>query len=513
MPEVKVELHNTIKEKAVGEKRINHWHILSTMVCSALVIFGFLLFFSALWYLKNYGDMGFDSVLFTLLSNTNGVSNELLISFFEGSVLPTVLYSGVSIFLLFFFKLKNKWFSKVKQWHRIALSLILTLVFFALAGAKVDFFEYAYKLMFQTKIYEEYYVCPDDDIIKFPEQKKNLIYIFLESMETTYMSKEDGGALDENIIPELTKFAEDNINFSHNDGIGGFYALNGSEWTVAGMVSQTAGIPLKGSAGALENNKYGEDEFLPGVTTLSDILNKNGYRQALMVGSESSFANRDIYYSKHKTDDIYDIFTAREEGVVPEDYYVWWGMEDFYLFDFAKDKIEELADGDKPFAFTLLTVDTHFVDGYVCKLCDDKYEEKYENVISCSSRQVANFISWIQRQSFYDDTTIVICGDHLTMDNQYISRNVSEDYDRTVYNCFINSSVEGEKYKNRTFTSFDLFPTTLAAMGCEIKGERLGLGTSLFSNKETLVEVLGCDKLRNELQLSSKHYIKEFLIK
>lgn len=41
----------------------------------------------------------------------------------------------------------------------------------------------------------------------------------------------------------------------------------------------------------------------------------------------------------------------------------------------------------------MLTVDTHFTDGYVCELCQNQYDEQYSNVIACSSRQVSEF--WI----------------------------------------------------------------------------------------------------------------------
>ena len=43
--------------------------------------------------------------------------------------------------------------------------------------------------------------------ITFPEQKRNLIYLYLESMESTYADKASGGAFDKNYIPELTQLA------------------------------------------------------------------------------------------------------------------------------------------------------------------------------------------------------------------------------------------------------------------------------------------------------------------
>ena len=56
----------------------------------------------------------------------------------------------------------------------------------------------------ESKFIEDEYVDPTDVEVVFPEQKRNLIYIFLESMETTYSDVDDGGAFDENVIPELT---------------------------------------------------------------------------------------------------------------------------------------------------------------------------------------------------------------------------------------------------------------------------------------------------------------------
>lgn len=46
---------------------------------------------------------------------------------------------------------------------------------------------------------EDNYVDPDRVNITFPEQKRNLIYLYLESMESTYADKSSGGAFDKTI--------------------------------------------------------------------------------------------------------------------------------------------------------------------------------------------------------------------------------------------------------------------------------------------------------------------------
>lgn len=159
---------------------------------------------------------------------------------------------------------------------------------------------------------------------------------------------------------------------------------------------------------------------------------------------------------------------------------------------------------------SLLTVDTHFPDGYVCDLCEDTYDEQYENVYRCASRQVADFVAWIQQQDFYENTTIIIAGDHLTMDAGYMSRVGADAASGRVYNCFIHAAAEPVQEKNRQMSTFDMYPTTLAAMGCTIEGDRLALGTNLFSGEPTLLERYGEEKFQQEVGSYSAYYEKNF---
>ena len=97
------------------------------------------------------------------------------------------------------------------------------------------------------------------------------------------------------------------------------------------------------------------------------------------------------------------------------------------------------------------------------------------------------------------------------MDAEYISTNITEGYDRKVYNCFINSLATTQNTKNREFCSMDMFPTTLAAIGCTIEGDRLSLGTNLFSSTPTLCEELGTDNFNSQLENDSEYYNQNFL--
>ena len=478
--------------------------IFAGVLCTLLLLLASICFFSAQWYIKKFGQTGFDSILYTLLAETSGTDAAVLESFRKSALLPAVI-AWLILSVLF-------WQRKIgKPLVKTVVSLVLSVAMLLHAAFTVELPAYIGYLCQQSTIYQENYVDPLAANITFPEQKRNLIYIYLESMENSYMDTESGGALQCNVMPELTALAgdEENINFSHTDGIGGFQNMTGASWTIAAMVAQTAGIPLKVPIG-LGNNDYGQGSFLPGVHTLTNVLHNNGYYQTLMVGSDANFGGRKNYFEQHGLDETFDIFTARKEGIVPEGYYVFWGMEDLHLFDFAKQKLTAISQQEQPFAFTMLTVDTHRTNGYVCEKCVGLWGEQYENVISCSSKQVAAFVDWIKQQDFYENTTIIIAGDHITMDEEYISRNVPDDYDRTVYNCIINSPITTQHNKNRQFVAADMFPTTLAALGCKIEDDRLGLGTNLFSGKKTLVEEMGYDAFEEQLAMSSRYYTKHF---
>ena len=175
------------------------------------------------------------------------------------------------------------------------------------------------------------------------------------------------------------------------------------------------------------------------------------------------------------------------------------------MYDFARQEVTNLANSGQPFNFTMLTVDTHFEDGYYCEKCQPVTENQYENVYLCASHQLQEFLTWIQQQSFYPNTTIVLSGDHLTMDSDFCL-NIDPSYERTVYNAFINPAVMPVQTKNRQFTTMDMFPSTLASMGVTIQGERLGLGTNLFSAEPTLAEQYEIETIDEELVKESKFF-------
>lgn len=374
---------------------------------------------------------------------------------------------------------------------------------------KLEIPAYLDSLSHQTTLYEDYYVQPTDEILTAPAQKKNLLCIYMESMENTYASVEDGGFQPVNYMPELTALAAENISFSDSDKLGGAHNPYGTGWTVAALFATSSGLPFRFPGVGNEMDQH--ELFASGVTSLGDILSAQGYEQEFLCGSPGNYAGRADYYAQHGGAQIYDYDAALSNGDIPADHYVWWGYEDKYLYEIAQKELTRLSASDAPFALTMLTVDTHHVGGYVCDLCEDEYENQTANVVRCADRQISTFLSWCREQDFYDDTLIVVIGDHPRMDSELVEG--IEAYDRTNYNLFLNvdsSLTDGARMTNRLYTPMDLFPTILSALGNQIDGDRLGISTDLFSARPTLSEELGYDALNTEIGKYSQYYVEHF---
>lgn len=478
-----------------------------------------ILWIATIWCNQQFPDLDFASVIFYLKvpmegSNLGEFSNIIT----RGCILTPVI--TLLIFLTTCIPTnpkEHKLHLPLDFWKRhfslfCGLFLVCTVV---ICMFKTGLTTYIYNNLQATTIYEDYYVDPETAKITFPEEKRNLIYIVMESMETTMADEEFGGLEYANLIPELCELQVQNTNFStFGHTLNGAIATSGTTWTVAGLVAQTAGIPLTLPLADGNSMQNTSSDFLPGAYSIGEILEEQGYQQEFLLGSDAVFGGRKLYFTQHGNYTINDHPAAISSGRLPADYYEWWGYEDAKLYEYAKESLTNYYESGEPFNLTMLTADTHFIDGYYCRLCDSTYDEAYSNVYSCASRQVADFIDWVQEQPFYENTTIIICGDHPTMNNDYMNQTCVSDisaYQRKTFTVIINPAVDYELDYDRTFTTMDMFPTTLASLGCQIEGDRLALGTNLFSETPTLVEEMKIDGLNSELERVSKYYNRHIL--
>ena len=480
--------------------KLNKKHKILYILFSLFTFLGLLLIESSIWAIQYFDGLRIDQIIYTLSQPLKGSDPQQVINFVTGPFFHAVLYTFIILitsYHLSTYFINTKYMNKrlvttQKKLFKLLPIIGVIILFFGINKSiivigKEDVQTYFFET---TSIYEKYYVEPDKIDIEFTESK-NLIYIMLESMESSFTSEELGGYGKENLIPRLTQLAsEEGVHFSNSEKLGGALQVPGTNQTVTGTVAQTAGVPVRIDLNADCNaNYYGMNQkegYLPGAYALGDLLKDEGYEQMYFIGSDSAFAGRDSYFTEHGNFEIRDLFWAREQGLVPEDYYEWWGVEDEKLYEFAKDSLLELANRGKPFNFTMLTTNTHFPHGYFSTETEEVFDEQYSNVILHADKLVFEFINWIKEQDFYEDTVIVVVGDHLSMDKEYFLE-WDESYERTIFNLYLNTDKQPINNTNRQFTSLDLYATTLSAMTAEIEGNRLGLGVDLFSDENTIV--------------------------
>ena len=478
-------------------------------VSVALLLLGSIVLFLTRWLREQYDKVYFDQFLYQFKASVEGTQGSLVGSaIFEiglySVILTALVVVAYALLCGWLPRRLAKWSERYRQTGLCrffqksmavfgALSLLLSCAFFI---TEFEVHTYTKAALSESAFIEQEYVDPRSVPISFDGEKRNLVYIFVESMESAFMDESVGGVY----TPELAALARDNVSFSNTDGVGGALSYIGTTWTAAAMVSQTSGLPVKVPITARPFD--GSGGYLPNAFSIGDVLKENGYRQVLLCGSNARFHGRRAYFEQHGNYEIVDTVTLKESGRLPSDYYEWWGFEDAKLFEYAKAELTRLSSSDEPFNLTLLTADTHFPDGYRCPDCQTEHKEQYANTLACSSRRIASFIEWMKTQPFYENTTIVLSGDHLTMDADFLD-GLRSDYVRTTYTCFINAAVDTERTHNRQFGSFDLYPTTLAAMGATIEGDRLALGVNLFSDTPTLTERYGFDTVNAELQKRS----------
>lgn len=469
-----------------------------------LVFVSYMLASTASWIPRKFSDVTYEQIVFHLNVPLEGEA-KLVYSYLQNTVLIAVILSVV-----FFVVIRD--FSPRKS---IKYAVFFTVISLFWSYHKMNIGNILREMNNRTvmgTLYEKYYVDPHKTLITPPPHKRNLVMIFLESMETAYANPEYFGT---NLIPELEALAQnkDNINFSDNEGFGGFYNISGANYTQASLVSQLCAVPLRLPVNV--RRYHPKNGFLPKALCLSDILTRDGYNQSFMLGMTRVFAGTDKFLETHGNSKIldWDFYSDRDNLSRNNSSRRKRTVRDDKLFDYAKEELAFLSKQDKPFSFTMMTMDTHFgTENFSRERCEVKYhdsktkdEEYFKNVVSCSSLQISAFVEWIKEQPFFENTEVVLVGDHPTMSQTIFTENMK----RRVYNVYINSSIkENHRAKQRRFTALDTFPTLLEGMGYTIDGRKLGLGVSLFSNHKTLLEQFELDALNNELEKQSAIYNK-----
>lgn len=310
-----------------------------------------------------------------------------------------------------------------------------------------------------------HFVDPGQESVQ-PGRLKNLVLIYVESLEDTYADERIWGR-------DLLRPLQDLGGVSFRS----YRGAPGTNWTIAGIVASQCGVPLKVvSYYDVKPREGGRRTFLPGATCLGDILMQHGYRNVFLGGAPLSFSGKGQFLQDHGYHVAYGREEWRREGVADQAFGEW-GLHDDELFAQASLKLKSLHESGQRFNLTLLTLDTHNPRGFRSPDCVRRGIRSFEDMIECVSHQTADFVRHIERAGYLKDTQVVIVGDHLAVSNPVYDA-LRRIQARRIFNRFISDTPPAPNTQD--ILPFDLFPTLLQFVGFDVPGERLALGYSAF---------------------------------
>ena len=287
------------REEKGGQRRALSQSRLAAGLSVLLAGISAVLVFSEVWAFTTWAGLKMDEILFHLRAPLEGTGGGMLQKYAARCLLPAILIM-ICIFIMIVHTRHASKTRGIFVKRTIIGALIAFVLSLGIGIIKLDLIRFAIDQMEDSSFIEDNYVDPKKTAMTFPEKKRNLIYIYLESMEMTFADPENGGAFPENVIPELTELSMEGENFNGStDLLNGGHVMPGSTYTMAGMFTQSSGLPLKVDLGEQFTDKRGsfnkmntQDSFFTGVATLGDILDEEGYNQAFMMGSDATFGGR-----------------------------------------------------------------------------------------------------------------------------------------------------------------------------------------------------------------------------
>ncbi|MGL6403425.1 sulfatase-like hydrolase/transferase [Aeromonas hydrophila] len=221
------------------------------------------------------------SVMYHLYTGVQGAGfSEYVkeISYGAGFVFCAIIFILSQIFI----KKSKKGLMKVSPFISFSLSFLL----FLISPWVNNYYEQARLYVsgvFDKRDVGDEYVVNKSKI----KNKKNIVLIYAESLERTYLSESEFPGL----ISKLVPIINEGIDFTNIDNDGG-------GWTIAGLVNSQCGLPLS-LPGGQGNNMGAISQFMPDAYCLGDILKDHGYELKFIGGAKSDFAGKGTFIKQH----------------------------------------------------------------------------------------------------------------------------------------------------------------------------------------------------------------------
>ncbi|MES5865406.1 sulfatase-like hydrolase/transferase [Bacillus cereus group sp. RP32] len=314
---------------------------------------------------------------------------------------------------------------------------------------------------------------------------KNVIVVTLESLQTFLIGASVNG---QEVTPFLNEFINESYyfdNFFHQTGQG---KTSDSEFLI-----DTSLYPLNRGAVFFT---HGNNDY----TATPEILRQQGYFTSVFHANNATFWNRNIMYSALGYDRYYNELDYK---ITPETN-LNWGLKDIEYFDQSVDILKTV---DQPFYARFLTLTNHYPFTYDE---DTKFIEPYNSGNGVFDRYIVTaryldesikkFIERLKAEGMYDDSIIVLYGDHYGISEkhnramvQFLEKDQITEFDtlnlqRTPLYIHMPGQTEGQTISKPT-GQIDIKPTILNLLGINTTND-IRFGHDMFSDEYTGFVVL-----------------------
>ncbi len=232
---------------------------------------------------------------------------------------------------------------------------------------------------------------------------RNLILIQVESLENAVIGKKINS---QEITPNLNKLATEGLYFSN------YYAPIGPGTTADTEFMVLNSLYPLPDAVVFIQYAYNHYAALPGW------LKNNGYHTYALHGDVPSFWNRANIYPQLG----YEKWFGRDDYIIPRNI----GVYDLGDKDFFEQSIVKLQSMPRPFMATLITLTSHSPFQMPADLETltipatatlDWLQKNYLQSIHYTDQAIGSFINQLKTAGLYDDSLILIYGDHGSFSN------------------------------------------------------------------------------------------------
>lgn len=218
--------------------------------------------------------------------------------------------------------------------------------------------------------------------------KPNIVIVLMESFSSNYLELK---YKDEPLTPNIHKLIKSSYYFPN------FYSAG--VHTNNGIAATLYGYPPIFDKKMMNS----EPDYFDGLPT---SLKTYGYQNTFFVTSNPQYDNMNSFLHTNGIKQIYSLYDYPSEKSVNQ-----FGVQDDYLFEFGIDKLNEMAQSDRPFFTTFLTVSNHPPYHIPEKFKEYELDDSFR-IVAFADYAIGQFIEEASKQEWYKNTIFVFLGDH-----------------------------------------------------------------------------------------------------